>query len=95
MAQPSYKPAGSSEKDSTRERQGGQEAASRPASRSCAMTPSLLKEARGPQRNDSRDGQDRYKMSLEHFVMPESNEIFQKKGVCHKDTGKGFYWPNL
>ena len=49
------------------------------------MTPSLLKEARGPQRNDSRDGQGKYKMSLEHFVMPESNEIFQKK-VCVTKT---------
>lgn len=71
---------------------------SMPASRSCSMIPSLLKEARGPWRNDSRDGHGRDKMSLEHFVMPESNEIFQKKIRVTK-TQEGAStdqtWPNL
>ena len=49
-----------------------------PASRSCSMIPSLLKEARGPWGNDARDGHGRYKMSLEHFVMPESNEMYKE-----------------
>ena len=39
--------------------------------------------------------QGRYKMSLEHFVMPKSNEILKKKkkkmGMCHKDTGRDFH----
>ena len=69
-----------------------------PASRSCSMIPSLLKEARGPWRNDSRDGHGRDKMSLEHFVMPESNEIFQKK-MCvtktHEGASTGQTWLNL
>lgn len=43
--------------------------------------------------------QGRFKVNLEHFVMPESHEVLKKKkkmmGTFHKDTGRGCHWPKL
>lgn len=43
--------------------------------------------------------QGRYKMSLEHFVMPDSNEVLKKMmHTCHTDTegaSTGLIWDNL
>lgn len=39
---------------------------------------------------DSRTGQEKHKMSLEHLMMPGIKEVLKKNGVCHKDSGANF-----